>query len=411
MWLAYANIWNQLVYGIATIYVARQLNPSAFAPIAIVLSTIPIAVTIADWGTNSIYTRELSAGRLDKQLWFSLLRRQIKVAATISVLTFLILSLMVPLTLAALTSLAVISLQYFQSSQVLLRSTDQFLVTARLIAISRLPMLLLPIVAQWAQEWLPQVFIGAIAIGHMQAGLVLHHKSKALRTITTGAQSTKYPSHWNQSGRAGWIPILTQLRGLDISIWNSIAGTMITGNYGAVVKWGQPTEILSQSAVAVEYVRWSKTTKVRELFRISSAVKLQLGLSLIASAVLAIFGDVLASRLLGDDYSYAGKMLQMVGIASTLSTITTFLLYCLLALQAEGLVAKVTAISVLIQLVSLIILATAFKSTLAGPIAYSISLIVAIGFFSRTLFVLSQSQETNFLNSDNNPEFGVRPQQ
>lgn len=369
MWLAYSQIWSQLLYGIAIIYVARQLMPSQFAPVAIAISVIPIAVTLADWGTNSFYTRELSAGRIEGNLWRSLFRNQIIVAAVFGAVTALLLAIYIPIAICIFTGLAVFSLQSFQASQVLLRSNGHFGSIAQNNIIYRLPLLTLPICQKFAPELLSACFVGLIALGQIVGTLNLWTITRKSLQLDKPKNSISFADHWKRSGSIAWIPILAQLKGLDIAIWTTLSGPTITGNYGAVSRLGQPTEVMAQSAISVEYIRWSKVKFAREALKLSSSTSTQLLISLFASATLALFGNSLAPLLFGAEYIYAGPMLRLVGVASLMSILTVFLVTLLIAVRMQTYALRGQILLLLIQGLTLYLLATKFNSTLAAPIA------------------------------------------
>lgn len=369
MWLAYSNIWSQLLYGIAIIYVARQLLPSQFAPVAIAISVIPIAVTFADWGTNSFYLRELSAGRIERNLWQALFRNQIIVAALLGTATALLLSLFIPIAICIVTGLAVFSLQSFQASQVLLRSNGHFGSIAQNNIVYRLPLLTLPICQNFAPELLSAYFVGMVALGQIVGMLNLWTVTRRSLQSDKPRDTVPFSDHWKRSGSVAWIPILTQIKGLDIAIWTALSGPTITGNYGAVSRLSQPTEILAQSAISVEFVRWSKVKRVRDALKLSSSTSVQLLISIFASATLALFGNSLASLLLGDEYVYAGPMLRLVGVASLLSVVWLFLLFLLVAVGLHRYALRGQVLLILTQGMTLYVLAAKLTSPVAGPLA------------------------------------------
>lgn len=380
MWLAYSNIWSQLLYGIAIIYVARQLLPSQFALVAIAIAVIPIAVTFADWGTNSFYTRELSAGRIDRNLWVALFRNQMIIAALLGAASALLLSMFIPITIAGFTGLAVFSLQSFQSSQVLLRSNSQFGSISQNNMIYRLPLLTLPICQNFAPNLLSADFIALIALGQILGSLNLWKINRKTLQVDSYSQKISLSDHWKRSGSIAWIPILTQLKSLDIAIWAALSGPTISGNYGAVNKLGQPTEILAQSAVSVEYTRWSKVGGVLEALMLSRSTKIQLLLSFVASASLMVFGNWLAPLVLGDAYKFAGPMLRAVGFVSMVSIVSMFLVTLLIALRMQKTALRGQVILLLTQFPALFFLASMMNNPLAGPLALTLGF-CASGFY------------------------------
>jgi O-antigen/teichoic acid export membrane protein len=399
MWLAYSNIWSQLLYGIAIIYVARQLLPSQFSLVAIAIAAIPIAVTFADWGTNSFYTRELSSGRMQRNLWRALFRNQIIVAAFFGVATAVVLSLYISISIGILTGLAVFSLQSFQSSQVLLRANSQFGSISKNNMIYRLPLFTLPVCQNFAPKLLPVCFIALIALGQILGSLNLWRTTRKTLQVGKYSQKISLSDHWKRSGRIAWIPILIQLKGLDIAIWAALSGSTLSGNYGAVNRFGQPTEILAQSAVAVEYTRWSKVKSVQEALELSSSTKLQLSLSLLASAFLAIFGNWLAPLLLGDSYKFAGPMLRLVGFASLATILCLFLVTLLIALQMPMYALQGIVLLLLIQFPVLIVLASIMNNPLAGPLALITGTLASVFFMTLKLAKSSGHRGSEILES------------
>ncbi len=394
MSLAYSNIWSQLLYGIAIIYVARQLLPSQFAPVAIAISVIPIAVTFADWGTNSFYTRELSAGRIEGNLWRSLFRNQIIVAAVFGAATALLLAIYIPIAICIFTGLAVFSLQSFQASQVLLRSDGHFGSIAQNNFVYRLPLLTLPICQNFAPELLPAFFVGLIALGQIIGTINLLAITRRFSRLEKRKHTIQVNNHWSRSGSIAWIPILTQLKGLDIAIWTALSGTTITGNYGAVYKLGQPTEILAQTAITVEYIRWSKAKNLREALNLSNSTKLQLSLSLLAATSLAVFGNWLAPLLLGDSYRFVGPMLRLVGFASIASVICTFLVSLLVALRMQKYALRGQILLLLTQFSTLFFLASIMNYSFAGPLALILGLCTSGLYMFFALTVNGKSNRT-----------------
>jgi O-antigen/teichoic acid export membrane protein len=382
MLLAFSNIWSQFLYGIATIYVARHLLPSQFTPIAIAISAIPIAVTLADWGTNSFYTRELAAGRIDENLWSALFRNQMIVAALLGAVTGLLLSLFISITISIFTGLAVFTLQSFQSSQVLLRSKNRFGSIARNNLIYRIPLLALPICQHFYPKLLPECFVGLIVLGQIIGSFNLWNMAQKYIEIGKPIKHIHLVDHWKRSGSLAWIPILTQLKGLDIAIWTALSGSGISGNYGAVNRLGQPTEILAQSAVSVEYIRWSKVKHVREALSLSSSTKLQVSFSLLASLFLAFFGNWLAPLLLGDSYKLAGSMLRVVGFVSMVSILSMFLVTLLISLRMQKTALRAQTILLLTQFPALFFLVSIMNNPLAGPLA------LALGFCASEFYMV-----------------------
>jgi len=382
MWLACSNVWSQLLYGIAIVYVARHLSPSEFSDTAIAISVIPFAVAISDWGTNSFYTRELSSGRIDGELWISLFRNQIIIAAFFGMASAAVLSIFIPNALGMCTGLAVFSLQSFQSSQAVLRANSRFRSIALNNACYRTPLLTLPILQNFIPKLLPLAFLGLISIGQILGSIHLWLVTRKTLEIGAIRHRTPISNHWKRSRSMAYIPILTQLKSLDIAIWNAIAGSTITGNYGAVSKWGQPTEILAQAAISVEYIAWSKAKSIREALKLSSSAKFQLLVSLLASTSLAVFGNQLVPLLLGDSYEYAGSILRLVGVASIFSIIGTFLSVLLIAVRLPEYVLRGQVLFLLIQWLTIYLLAAKLNSSLAGPIALIIGSCVSSSYMA-----------------------------
>lgn len=369
MWLAYSNIWSQFLYGIAIIYVARQLLPSEFAPVAIAISVIPMMTAIADWGTISFYLRELSAGRIGNDLWRSLLRNQIIVAALFGAVTAAALSIFISRSIGILTGFTVFTLQSFQASQVLLRANHHFTSIARNNILYRLPLLTLPICHIFVPELLPECLISLIILGQFFGTLNIWNKSRKNFQINKTGKFVHFSDHWKRSGVIAWIPILTQLKGLDVFAWSLISGPTLTGNYGAVIRWGQPTEILAQAAISVESVRWSKLRTTREALQISPPTAVQILVSLVAALTLALFGKVLAPFFLGNTYVFVGPMLQLVGVASILSVVSNFFLTLLVTMRLQQYAFRGQALSLFTQGLVLFVLASIAHSTFAAPFA------------------------------------------
>lgn len=349
MLLAFSTALGQVIVAVMFIWAARSTSPQSFGPVVAAIAAGSTLAGFIDFGSNSLWVREVSTrrmslvslgARLGNKLVVGLLVASVWCSATVLLVPALQLWIAGPIALSILLN---------QSFAVPLRAAGRTDLVAvgmlwdRLVAVSAFAVLLALRLEATVALWLSMT-LGPFAAAAIIRWVLSGSHRPALRV------SPKL-NPWEGSRHYGLSSAAASAQTLDISILNAIAGPAAAGLYGAVNRWTQPMSLLagafttSTSPVVAQAASWKRAwPKVRR------SAWLILGAVLMCVAV-AFLANPMVTTLVGPEYDGAGDLLRILALGTVGAVLNQPLASFLQSLGRDKIVSAIVFSGVAVQLV------------------------------------------------------------
>ncbi|HEY1216765.1 MAG TPA: oligosaccharide flippase family protein [Bryobacteraceae bacterium] len=360
------------------ILAARLVSPEEFGPIASVIATATAVVGFVDFGTNSLWVRDIARGALSA----TRLGRKVlaKLALSLSAATFwcvLVLTIwpaeqywvIAPVAFAMLTN---------QTSQVPLRGIGRADLAALAVISDRMCGAIVMVTLILLGVSPPTALWISIMLGSFVAALTAWRLAPSRSLMVFSKRWWTNP--WAGAGFYGVSNLANSAQSLDLAVMSAFGGPAVAGVYGAVNRWTQPLGLLvgAFSSASVPFVARADSWK-DAWNHVRSAIWLPLVAILLCVAAFFL-SPILVTVLIGTSYSGSVPVLQLLALATIPGIINQPLAGFLQAVRLDRAVAVVMTSNVIIVLGLIAALSSAFGAVGAAMAALVTQTLVALAF-------------------------------
>lgn len=366
--------------GVAVMYIlaARELEPAEFGVLATIISLGVLTAGIVDFGSNSLWVRDVVAGRMGPFDLAGARNGKFVVAAAIAAVAALVVSLTPDLHIFLIAVVIFLTTIVEQTNQAVLRASIRSDLVGLTLVVDRLFAL--------------GLFCGLLFVVRLPADSALWialASGAALGAITCislapsdirSAFSLKRPRNpYRGAGYFGLASLASTAQSFDLSIITATSGPGSSGIFGAVNRWTQPIGLLvtAFAQAATPFVAqagsWARAwPQVRKAIWMP-VVAIACCLVIVAAAPFAV------GLLLGEQYAGSAAVLQLLALAVIPAIVAQPTQLFLQALGRERAVAGVIMATVLLQLVALAFAAAAWGAVGAASVILGGQVVMAGG--------------------------------
>ena len=338
----------QVVVAVLYIVTARSSAPDQFGLVVAAIAVGTTAVGLLDFGTNSYWTRELAARRLNAEVLGKRLTSKLLYAAVVLFAWSLSTALWVQSMSLWIAGPIAMSVLLSQTLQVPLRSLGRGDIVAVAVLLEKLVaaatfMVLMsvgapPVTALWL----------ALSIGGLSSALFCWKLTPiAARPVLRLSRST---NPWTSSRHYGIATAALTAQSLDIPTLTMFGGANAAGVYAAVSKWTQPMSLLASAFSSASAPHIAKADSGRAAWRSAKKSIWLLWAAIGLCIIIAIFAPPIVEILVGPKYAPASGVLRVLAIATVFAVINQPLYVFLQSRGFDRPIALITLSSVLLQL-------------------------------------------------------------
>ena len=372
---------------VAVIYVvaARDSAPAQYGLIVAAIALGVVAAGFLDFGTNTLWVRELATGRMSAEQFGARLLGKLLIAAVVCALWVLFCLVLGAPTALWMAAPVTFCLMLNQSMQVALRSARRAEVVALSILTDRLVAVGMFFLFLALGAISRDVLWAALSIGSLAAAAAGWLLTPAELRARFGRPFRVNP--YTGSGYFGVSGLAVSAQSLDLPLLGLVGGAPAAGIYGAVNRWTQPLGLLAAAFASAAAPFIARCGSIG-----SAARSLRAGLWLPVGAVglcgvIFVIAPVFVPFVLGDAYAGSVGVLRILCLVSAVSIISAPLLVGLQSLGRERYVGLAVAIVVIVQLALVAVFGSAFGAIGIAWVSLSAQL------FLLTLLLLGVTHE------------------
>lgn len=366
---------SQLIVAVLYIWTARSAGPADFGLLVAGIALGTASVGFLDFGTNSLWTRELATGRMGRADHGARLVGKALAATMLAGVWALAALFFIPWPYVWIAAPIALSSLLNQSFQVSLRGIARgdlvsvSILGDRIIALLVFSVLILCGIPAMQALWI------SLTVGSITAALSGWLLTPAKRRPIL--KWTMKTNPWASAGHYGLANVALSAQSLDTPIMTAVSGASTAGVYGAVARWTQPMGMLANafsSAAAPHMARADTGAEAWKHIRRS----IWLPITAMAACIFIVTtAPFLVDTLIGEEYRDSVAVLQVLALG-TIPAIVNQPLF--IFLQARGLdrpVSFVTLAVVFVQL-ALVAILSGLLGALGAALAAATSQIILL---------------------------------
>lgn len=380
--LAASTGFGQVIVAVMYIWTARSVGPEEFGPI---VAAIGIGTTMAgflDFGSNSLWIRELAGSRMNLQTLGERLTGKLAAGSLMFGGWCVALQTLAPDSLLWIAGPIAWSVLISQSFVVPLRAAARSdlvavaMLTDRVVAGSAFVLFHLFSAPSIYALW------GSMAIGPVAASILTRWALG--RSVKPPMRLTYRVNPWKMSGYYGLSSAAVSAQSLDLSIMSAVGGPAVAGLYGAVNRWTQPMSLLagafttSAAPIVASHdsfgAAWPKLK--RSAWFVLGAV--------LMCVLVAIFAEPMVGILVGNEYQDSANVLRILAIGTIGAVLNQPLASFLQAVGRDRSVSMITMTGVALQLL-LVALLTWQAGSVGASLAYCVLQLVILVLLAITI--------------------------
>jgi O-antigen/teichoic acid export membrane protein len=338
----------QILLAVIYVLAARGSDPRSLGLIITAIALGTTAAGFVDFGTNSLWAREIARRRLNPaelgaRVWGKLL------AASVLGCAWVLVTLVAfPLSHIWPAGIVMVALLANQTMQVSLRGAARGELVSAVILVDRAVAILLFLgllssgVSVMTALWL------SISVGSASAAVLGYTLTK--KGTRPALTVTPRRNPWSGARNFGLAGVANSAQTLDLPLLTLVGGPVASGLYGAVSRWTQPMSLLATAFASASAPFAANAGTMR-----GALASLRRGLWMpVAAIVLALtvfaLSPWIVDLLLGQTYEGSAAVLRILALVSVASIISQPLVVALQSLRHDGFVAAALSLSVLVQL-------------------------------------------------------------
>ncbi|WP_258724175.1 lipopolysaccharide biosynthesis protein [Cellulomonas sp. NS3] len=346
--MAGASAVAQVVNALIFVAVARASSPADFGVVVAVLGVATAAAGAIDFGSNTLWIRELAAQRMPVEAYEKRLAAKLAAGLAAAVLVTACLLASGADRRWLMGAPVALALVFEQACLVRLAAAAQgqrvalALVVDKLVAGSVLAAVLVG--GHRPADWLWLCLALGTAAGGSVALVLTRHGGTRPRLRLARVNP------WRGARSYGLYGLAVSAQSLDVAVMGGIGGSSAAGLYGAVNRWTQPMGLLAASfaSASIPFVARARSGQ-EALEAVRRAAWLPLS-AVLGCIVVAAAAPGLVDVVLGDSYEGAAVVLQLLAGAALVSVLNQPLAAFLQARGQEVGVARGMVVVVAVQL-------------------------------------------------------------
>jgi O-antigen/teichoic acid export membrane protein len=367
-------------FGVAVMYIlaARQLQPAEFGVLATVISVGVLAAGMVDFGSNSLWVRDVISGQLSVRELASARNGKFFVAAILAVIALIIASLIAGGGVFVIAIVIFLVTLIEQTNQAVLRACVRSDLVGFTLVVDRLFAL--------------GLFCGLVFVVGVPAGSALWialASGAALGAVVCWYVAPKYVrpafslrrprNPYRNAGYFGLASLASTAQSFDLTIITTASGPAAAGLFGAVNRWTQPIGLLvtafaqASTPFVAQAGSWAAAWP-----RVRKAVWMPL-VAIASCLVIVAVAPLAVDLLLGEQYEGSVDVLQLLALAVIPAIVAQPTQLFLQALGRERAVALVISVTVALQLVVLAFAASAWGAVGAATVILVGQTVMAMG--------------------------------
>ncbi len=352
--MAGASGCAQVLVALMYILAARDSEPEilGLAVSAIALGTA--AVGFIDFGTNSLWVREIAAGRVASTAIGRRIAGKIGVTVALSAVWAAASALIAPEAKLWISAPIVLALLLSQTTQVPLRAATRGRTVAILILLDRVVASVLFLALEGLGVAGADALWVALTAGSLTSAVLCWAVTPV--AIRPRLRGQPWANPWRGASSFGIAGLATSAQAMDVTLLTTVAGPHAAGVYGAVGRWTQPMMLLASafSAAAAPFV--ASSGELAESWRRLRKALWMPALSVLGAVVVGLSAPLLVDLLLGERYKGSAVVLQILAAVAVLSILSQPMAMALQFLGHARIVAIAMSTAVALQLVLIFIL-------------------------------------------------------
>jgi O-antigen/teichoic acid export membrane protein len=349
------------------IVAARGVLPEQFGPVVSIIALATAIVGFVDFGTNSLWVREIARGALPPRFLGERILAKLGLALVAGALWCAVVLIAWPSGQYWAVAPISLSLLANQTAQVPLRGIGRADLAAVAVLCDRITGAVVMLLLVVLQVNPPTALWVALVCGSAMATVCAWRL--APRHARARFTPYRWVNPWSGAGFYGVSNLATSAQSLDLSVMSAFGGPAIAGVYGAVNRWTQPLGLLvgAFSSASVPFVARADSWK-EAWNHIRSAAWLPIAAILSCLAVFFL-SPVLVTILIGSRYSNSVPVLQILALATIPGIINQPLAGFLQALRLDRAVAIIMTTNVIVVLALIAVLSALFGAPGAATAA------------------------------------------
>lgn len=368
--LALAAGGAQIIVAFLYIVSARSTEPENFGLVVTAIAIGTTAVGFLDFGTNSLWVREIASNRLDvKRLGQKIASKLLYALVALGAWTMLTAVFFRPTSIWMAGPVAMCVL-LSQSMQVPLRGHGRgdLVAFANLIDklaaacafILLLALNVVPSMALWACLASGALFSTFFSWKFTPRG---QRASLSLRPFV---------NPWAGSRHYGIANVAITAQSLDIPTLTIFGGPGAAGIYAAVSRWTQPMGLLASAFSSASAPHVARASSLRDAWMAARRSSWLLVTAMILSLAVAAFAPVVVNLLIGPEYGGSADVLRILALTTIVAIANQPLFVFLQSRGFDKPVAAITVAGIIIQL-SLVVVLSNYFYAVGAAVAFACS--------------------------------------
>lgn len=311
--VATASGLAQVVLALLYLLAARSTTPAQFGVVIAASALGQSVATFYDFGTSSLWVREIARDNLDRSVFSARLRSKFAVLA-LGVVAWTATGAVLGWAYWWVAPASLLATVFSLNLQIPLRAAAQAHLAAAAQIGDRLSAF-----AVFALFWLAGAggldgLAAGVVIGPLVGGTVSYFLARSeLRPILIG-KSLAFP--WAHSWHYGIAGVAGGAQTLDIPLLGAVAGSGAAGIYGAVSRWTQPMGLLATAFATASVPFVARASTRAEAMRHALKASWILGVAGAVAIAVAVLSEPIVSLLLGARYASAAPVLTLLALGT-----------------------------------------------------------------------------------------------
>jgi O-antigen/teichoic acid export membrane protein len=350
----------QVLVAFLYILAARSAEPANFGLVVSSLAIATTAVGFIDFGTNSLWVREIASNRMDVGLLGTRMASKLLFAFAILTAWTAITSTFFGSSFLWMAGPVAMSVLISQTFHVPLRGLGRGELVAmailgdKLVAASSFAIFMAIGLGPLSALWM------SLSIGSLSSGWIAWRLTPRERRGRLKLQKSTNP--WAASGHYGIANVAISAQSLDIPALTLVGGPGAAGIYAAVNRWTQPMGLLASAFASAAAPHVARARSSREAWVEARKSSWLLIGAIMMCLVVAIFASQIVDVLLGSKYTDSSDVLRLLALAAMLSVANQPLFVFLQSRGFDKAASLVTVSCILLQLILVVALSSSMHA-------------------------------------------------
>jgi len=376
---------------VAGLYIvaAKSSNVEDFGSVVAAVAAGIASVGLLDFGTNSFWVREISAGRMSAAEHSRRATWKVLFILAVGLGWAVVISVLVPGSPFWISGFVAFAQAFSLTVQSGLRARGRAELVGAAVIVDKVTAAVVFLAFLWAGTGILVAFVTGLIVGPLVSGVVSNWVLLADRRIRFDLAGPVNP--WRGARNFGVANIAETARTYDVTLTALFGGAAAAGTYGAVNRWTQATELLTSAFSSASAPYMAHAPSARAAIRhLRSAAWLPL-LAILVSCVTIVLAPWAVDLLLGDQYAGSANVLRILAAGTIVSNLNQPLFVFLMARGKDRSGARLLTTGVAVML-CLVVVLTPRLGAIGAAVAYAVGQLV--------LFVLLATAALRLVVSD-----------